>query len=77
MIRGVEMPITKMRMRLLEDGRPQYRIAADLGVPPSRISEYALGRRAIPTKLLYDFVRLWGCGIDDILGYEPDDGIEE
>ena len=67
------MAITKMRMRLLEDGRPQYKIAAQLGIPTSRLSEYALARRAIPTELLYDFVRLWGCGVDDILGYEPDD----
>lgn len=65
------MAVTKMRIRLLEDGRPQYQIAADLGIPPSRLSEYALGSRNIPTHRIYDFVRLWGCGVEDILGYEP------
>ena len=63
-------------MRLLEDGRPQYKIAADIGIPASRLSEYALGQRPIPTHRLYDFVQLWRCSVDDILGYEPDDGFD-
>lgn len=70
------MAVTKFRLRLLEDGRPQYVIAADIGVPPSRLSEYALGQRNIPTSRIYDFVRLWGCGVEDILGYEDDDGVD-
>lgn len=70
------MAVTKMRMRLMEDGRPQYVIAEDLGIPPSRLSEYALGQRPIPTHRIYDFVRLWGCGVEDILGYEDDDGYD-
>lgn len=61
--------ITKIRMRMLEDGRPQYVIARELGITPARLSEYALGKRAIPTKRIFEFVRVWGCNPEDILGY--------
>lgn len=61
--------ITKIRLRLLEDGRPQYIIAAEVGVSPARISEYALGKRAIPTHHIYTLVRVLGCNVDDLLGY--------
>jgi predicted transcriptional regulator len=64
------MPVTKIRLRMLEDGRPQYEIAAQLGVSPARLSEYALGRRPIPPRRVFEFVRLWNCNPDDIIGYE-------
>jgi DNA-binding Xre family transcriptional regulator len=61
--------ITKIRLRLLEDGRPQYQIAAAVGVSPARISEYALGKRAIPTNHIYSLVRVLGCNVEDLIGY--------
>lgn len=64
--------ITKMRMRLLEDGRPQYMIAAHVGVSPSRISEYALGRTKIPTRHIYRLCEVLRCNVDDLLGYEDE-----
>jgi plasmid maintenance system antidote protein VapI len=69
--------ITKIRLRLLEDGRPQYVIAAEVGVSPARISEYCLGKRAIPTNHIYSLVKVLGCNVDDLLGYANDSEIED
>lgn len=66
------MAITKLRMRMLEDGRPQYIIAAMVGVSPARISEYALGKRAIPTKHIYSLCSTLRCNVDDLIGYEDE-----
>jgi transcriptional regulator with XRE-family HTH domain len=68
--------ITKIRLRMLEDGRPQYQIAADVGIPPARLSEYALGRRPIPAHRIFDLVRVFNCNPEDILGYENDDAAD-
>lgn len=60
-------------MRLLEDGRPQYIIAAAVGVSPARVSQYALGRRPIPTRHIYNFCRELRCNVDELLGYEDNE----
>jgi DNA-binding Xre family transcriptional regulator len=70
------MAITKIRMRLLEDGRPQYVIAAMVGVSPARISEYCLGKRSIPTQHIYSLVQVLGCNVQDLLGYADDSDID-
>lgn len=67
------MAVTKMRLRVLEDGRPQFQIAADVGCSPARLSEYCLGKRAIPTHLIYEFVRVFRCSPPDFLGMEEDE----
>lgn len=59
-------------MRLLEDGRPQYIIAAQVGVSPARVSQYALGRRPIPTRHIYSFCEVLKCDVDQLLGYEDE-----
>lgn len=66
------MAITKIRLRLLEDGRPQYVIAAEVGVSPARISEYCLGKRSIPTNHIYSLVRVLNCNVQDLLGFADD-----
>ena len=66
--------VTKVRLRLMDDGRPQYVIAADIGVPASRMSDYALGRRTIPQKHVFRFCTVLNCNPEDLLGYaEPRD----
>lgn len=67
------MAVTKIRLRMLEDGRPQYIIAAEVGVSPARISEYAMGKRAIPTRHIYSLVRVLHCDVEDLLGFIDDD----
>lgn len=53
----------------MEDGRPQYMIAADLGVSPSRLSEYALGNRAIPQYRVFRFCEVLKCNPHELLGF--------
>jgi transcriptional regulator with XRE-family HTH domain len=69
--------ITNLRLRLLEDGRPQYKIAAEVGVSPARISEYALGKRPIPTNHIYSLVRVLGCNVSDLIGFADDETIPD
>lgn len=66
------MAVTKIRIRMLEDGRPQYVIAAEVGVAPSRVSEYAMGKRQIPPRLIYNFCRVFQCNVEDLLGYDDE-----
>jgi hypothetical protein len=66
------MGVTKIRLRLLEDGRPQYKIAAEVGCSPARLSEYATGKRDIPPRFIYDFMRMWKCDVHDVVGWESD-----
>lgn len=61
--------VTKIALRVLEDGRPQYVIAAEAGIPPPRLSEYCTGRRVIPVKHLYRFCSIFRCDPNDIIGY--------
>lgn len=61
--------VTNLRLRLMEDGRPQYIIAAELEVSPSRLSEYALGNRTIPQHRVYTFCRVLRCNPDELLGF--------
>jgi DNA-binding Xre family transcriptional regulator len=63
------MTVTKIRLLLLEDGRPQYEIAALVGVSPARISEYCLARRPIPSQHIYSFCRVLHCNVEDLLGF--------
>jgi Helix-turn-helix len=69
------MAVTKLRLRILEDGRPQYVIAAASGLPPPRISEYALGKRVIPPHHLIELVRVFGCDPVDIVGFVEEDSL--
>lgn len=73
--------ISKLRKRLLQDERPQYRVAADIGIHPSTISQYALGRIEIQPHHLVMLTRYYQCNPEDIMGYldEPDilDWIED
>lgn len=53
----------------MEQGRPQYMIAADLHVSPGRLSEYALGNRPIPQRRIIEFCELLQCNPEELLGY--------
>jgi DNA-binding Xre family transcriptional regulator len=70
------MGVTKMRLRLLDDGRPQYMIAAEVGVSPARISEYAMGKRQIPTRHIYRLCEVLHCNVDDLLGYSDEEAVD-
>lgn len=53
--------------------RPNYMVAALCGFPPSRLSEYSLGRKQIPPHHLMALCEVLNCNPDDIL--EPLDAI--
>lgn len=42
------MAVTNLRLALMDDGRKQREIARLANMPPSRLSEYALGRVNMP-----------------------------
>ncbi len=60
---------TKLREVLLRhDNRPNYMIAAQASLSPSRLSEYAWGRRRIPPHHLIRLCQVLHCTPDDIIG---------
>lgn len=65
---------TKLQARLLwAENRPNYMIAAKIGVAPSRLSEYGLGKRPIPPHHLIALCEVLRCSPDDILGPADED----
>lgn len=62
------MAVTKLRLALLKCGAPQYMIAARAGMPPSRVSEYALGHKPIPTHHLLALARVLQRNPADLVG---------
>lgn len=60
---------TKLRAVLLEpQNRPNYIIAVAAGMAPSRLSEYALGRREMPAHHIMRLCEVLRCQPEDILG---------
>jgi DNA-binding Xre family transcriptional regulator len=57
--------------------RPNYFVAVACGMAPSRLSEYALGKRAIPAHHVIRLCEVLKCNPDDILGaYDSEHAIE-
>lgn len=67
--RASTVPITKLRLRILETGGPAYIVAAHCGFSPSRMSEYVLGRKTIPPKHLIALCQVLRCDPDDVTGW--------
>lgn len=61
--------VTKLRVRIMETGLPQYKIAAKAGIHPSRVSEYASGTRMLGSKHLAMLCAALDKKPGDILGY--------
>jgi DNA-binding transcriptional regulator YdaS (Cro superfamily) len=73
--------LTNLKVKLLMDDLPAYRIAAKIGIHPSQLSEYALGKREIPPKHLRKIARYFKVPQQEILGtseyaLEVNDGAE-
>ena len=62
------MGFTKLRIKLLEDGRHQYEVAHESGVWASRIAEYACGTRSMPAHHQIALADALGCNPEDIVG---------
>lgn len=66
---------TKLRLKLLEHkrltGMPQYKVAAAAGMPPSRVTEYALGQKKMPIRHVIALSKVLQCNPDEIVGDAP------
>lgn len=60
--------ISRLRQRILEVGEPQYMVAARAGMSPSRLSEYCLMQRDIPTKHLVALCEVLECEPESLVG---------
>lgn len=66
--------ITRVRKLILEQPLPQYALAAAIGIHPSTLSNYGLGRAPITNTHLIKMCRYFQIPPEQILGYvdEPD-----
>lgn len=64
--------ISKLRIHVLEANEPAYMVAARAGFSPSRLSEYMLGRRDIPTHHVIALCEVLNCLPDEIIGWDSD-----
>ena len=60
--------LTNLKVKLLQDDIPAWQIAAKVGIHPSTLSEYALGKKEIKAKHLRALARYFKCPQRDILG---------
>lgn len=63
------MQPTKLHAILMRpEAKPNYVLAAKIGVAPSRLSEWALGKRPIPPERLLRLCELLQVSPDEVLG---------
>lgn len=61
-------PIKLHAILMRPEARPNYVLAAKIGVAPSRLSEWALGKRPIPPERLLRLCELLNVAPDEVLG---------
>lgn len=60
--------MSKLRKRLLLSEKPQYIIAAEIGIHPATLSQYSLRRVPIATHHIPKLTRYFKCQPEDIVG---------
>lgn len=65
--------VSKLTMRLNEQGGPHYVVAEAAGFSKSRLSEYQSGARSIPPHHVIAICEVLRCTPDEILGTEEVD----
>lgn len=60
--------LTNLKVKLLQDDLPAWQIGAKVGIHPSVLSEYALGKRELRPKHLRALARYFKCKQTEILG---------
>ena len=68
MVDVITYDITKLKVKLLESDLPQYQIAARMGMHPSTLSAYSLGKINLRGADLRRICRYFKCKQTDILG---------
>lgn len=61
--------ITRIRKLLITGDLPAYKVAAEMGIHPSTLSLYALGRKEVLPQHLIKLCRYYNLNPDQILGY--------
>lgn len=61
-------PIRLHSILMRPEAKPNYVLAAKIGVAPSRLSEWALGKRPIPPERLLRLCELLNVSPDEVLG---------
>lgn len=67
--------ITRVRKLLLEQPDPQYKVAARIGIDPSTLSRYALGREPIKSIHLVRICRYFQVPVEQVIGYVDEQDI--
>lgn len=62
--------VSKLRLRVIENGQPQYMIAAKAGMSPSQLSRYILGQNTMRPIHLMNLCEVLKCEPSDITGDE-------
>jgi len=65
--------VSRLRLLLLDGGVPGYLVAARCGFPPSRLSEYVMGRKPIPLVHQIVLCEVLGCSVDELVGWSEED----
>lgn len=65
----MEVELTRLRVMILQDGRPAYVIAASAGIHPTTLSQYAKGERSFTQKNLAKLCKEFNCNEDDLIGW--------
>lgn len=60
--------VSKIRLLLLQDPRPQYVIAADIGFAPTMLAKYACGTLTPSQRHIELMMEFWGCEEEDLIG---------
>ena len=71
--------LTKLQLHVMTfcstHGLRGFQFAALVGISPSRLSEYQLGRRPIPYHHLTTLCELFQCGPKEVMGWTDDQDI--
>ena len=60
--------MTRLKVKLLSDGRPNYQIAGMVGIDPALLSKYSLGKLPFSQKHLIKLCRFFEVDPEDLVG---------
>lgn len=65
---GDRVTITKLMLKLQSISRPNYQIAAALGIHPTTLSLYARGKKDISAAHLVSMCKFFECDAEELMG---------
>ncbi len=64
----MELELTKLKVKILSDPLPGYKIAAECGIHPTTMSGYAQGQKGFTQKHLLALCRYFECDSEELTG---------